>query len=770
MRRPLFMVALCVVIVTAIRLGYGWLGTEDTGGGEGLFAGTALEVTGQVYQKDQESITIKSVVLCSSNSSEVSVAGSQQQISNLICEVKNAEAIPLGSKVRLSGTFMPFSRATNQGEFDSSVYYRTLGICGKLKAAQILEQDNSCWKVREWLFDRKSQLCERLYSALAPEDAAIMEALILGEKGNLDSGIKELYKRNGILHILSISSLHITIIGMSVYKLLRKVGLPIGVAAVAGAVLLLLYGCMTGFGVSATRAIGMYLIRMLGEVVGRTYDMLTALGVMAAVMVVKNPYYLQNGGFLLSFSCVLGIGVVYPALLPELKRYQNDNRPHVRKVEKLKEKIAEKQFGNRLCKSFFSGLSVTLATLPVQLYLYYESPVWSVFLNLLVIPCLEPLMLFGILTLVAPGIPIFGGTASVILQWYEFLCENFERVPFSTWNPGCPDMWQIVVYYVLLGVVIGVCRYGKYCKKRRENRGITCVCIMAAAVLVLGNHTPMQNRVFFLDVGQGDCILVQTATGENYLFDCGSSSRNNVGKYVLLPFLKYQGIHTLDGVFVSHPDTDHAGGILELLEMGAENNIVIGQLVLPHVAEETREVDFSEILQAVSASTFGEDISVRYVARGDAWSVESVDFLCLHPERETAEEDSNAYSQSFLVQFYGNKALTKSVYNLLLTGDVGAAEEKELGEVVEEAGVTGVAVLKVAHHGSRYSSSEIFLQTIQPTVSVISCSENNSYGHPHEETLERLEEVGSRIFSTAECGQITVTFEEEGVRISGFGK
>lgn len=761
MRRPLFVVALCVVMITAIRLKCGWVaaGGAVSGEGNGPVAGSTVEVIGQVYQKDVESIYLKNVILCDSNVSEVSVADSQQEISNLICEVKNAGTIPLGSKVRLSGVFAPFYEATNPGEFNSAVYYRTLGIGGKLKDVQLQAKTDGEWKIRECLFDLKSQLQKRLYSALAPENAAIMEALLLGEKGNLDGDIKELYKRNGILHILSISSLHITIIGMSVYKLLRRVGCPIWPAAVAGAVLLLLYGCMTGFGVSATRAIGMYLLRMFAEVVGRTYDMLTALGVMAAVMVMQNPYYLQHGGFLLSFSCVLGIGVVYPALLPELGRYQSDNRPHTKVAEKIKDKMAQMEWGNRALKAFWAGLSVSLATLPVQLYLYYEVPVWSVFLNLLVIPCLEPLMILGVLTLAVPGMSVFGGAVAVVLRWYEFLCETLEKLPVSTWNPGCPNIWQITVYYILFGVVLVMWRRGKrYARKGGGMRYMVGACILAVAIVVLGNRTPSENRVFFLDVGQGDCILVQTASGENYLFDCGSSSRGNVGKYVLLPFLKYHGIHKLDGVFVSHPDVDHAGGVLELLEFAGENHISIGQVVLPHVAAATREKDFADMLQAVSQSPL-EGIALRYVAKGDKWKVGSARFLCLHPERDSGETDSNAYSQCFLVQF--------DTCNLLLTGDISVEQEGELTEVLRREGVASISVLKVAHHGSRYSNSEEFLQEIQPVVAVISCG-RNVYGHPHEETLKRLEAAGSEIKSTLKSGQITIEVEEGRMRISGF--
>lgn len=321
MRRPLFWVALCLVILAAVRLETGACDRVRPGfaSTRQLTARTAVTVTGQVYQKDEEFVYLKAVTLTASDSFEINAFGQsavkpQHEIpiqENLKCELAGAEQLLLGSRVTLSGTFMPFSEAANPGEFDAAEYYRTLRLGGRILGAQLTGCDGGCWRLGEKLYRVKKYLKQRLYSAAPEQEAAVMSALLLGDKQNLDSELKELYKRNGILHILSISSLHITIIGMSVYKLLRKTGLPVGVSAAAGSLLLLLYGGMTGFSVSACRAIGMYLLRMLAEILGRTYDMLIALGVLAAVMVTANPYYLRHSGFLLSFGSVFGIGTVY---------------------------------------------------------------------------------------------------------------------------------------------------------------------------------------------------------------------------------------------------------------------------------------------------------------------------------------------------------------------------------------------------------------------------------------------------------------------------
>lgn len=786
MRRPLFWVALCLVIIAALRLKAGGGGSRaGDSAGNRLEAWEQLTLAGQVYQKDDESVYLKSVHLIISESNEVNAAlqanaGSQLNVpieENIICEIEEAGRLPLGSVVTVSGTFVPFSQATNPGEFDGAEYYKTLGICGRLLKARLLEAGKSHWRLREALYRVKIFFRRRLYRIFPEKEASVMSALLLGDKSGLDAELKDLYKRNGILHILSISSLHITIIGMSVYKMLRKAGMPIGAAACAGSVLLLLYGGMTGFSVSACRAIGMYLLRMLAELWGRTYDMLIALGVLAAAMVTVNPCYLQQSGFLLSFTSVLGICVVYRGLLPRGSRPpERDGRR--RKLGKIKKNLGQPAL---------ASLSVTLATLPVQLWFYYEAPVWSVFLNLLVLPFMKPLMITGLLVMLLPGTGFLSGVDSLILRGYELLCGCFDSLPFRAWNPGRPALWQLAAYYaILLGAVWLAGR------KERESRPERCeingrrrhfgkvpgtaarllsVAALAAAVLILGIRPPSENRAVFLDVGQGDCILVQTASGENYLFDCGSSTRSSVGRYVLLHFLKYSGIHRLDGVFLSHPDSDHANGITELLSLAGENAIEIGQLVLPAVEEAGREAQFQDIIQAAGecpalgqralAGQMGAAVPIRYLAAGEGWSCGSADFLCLHPGQGWTAADENAYSLCVYAEFEGG-------VSLLLTGDVEGAGEEALLRELQKRHIEDVTILKTAHHGSRNSTSPDFLAQVNPGIAVISCGRSNRYGHPHAELLERLEDCGAKVYLTPECGAVTVRAGKGHVRVEGF--
>ena len=284
------------------------------------------------------------------------------------------------------------------------------------------------------------------------------------------------------------------------------------------------------------------------------------------------------------------------------------------------------------------------------------------------------------------------------------------------------------------------------------------------------------SSVTFLDVGQGSCAVLQLSSGENYLFDCGSTSRSKVGQYVLLPYLKYEGIQQLDGVFVSHPDEDHSNGVLELFALAEENDIAVEQLILPDIEDEASKKQLGELVAAahgenllveaqdgcLRGSMLKRKIRIAYISQGDSWQCGGAKFLCLHPFKDYSGVDSNQYSQCIYVEFVETKRFGKSpkAQTLLLTGDVGKEAENDLTEAIKEYGIGNITVFQGAHHGSKYSNSEALLEVIRPVVTVISCGRNNSYGHPHKEALERLSEQGAVILTTPECGAIVLEIDD----------
>ena len=755
-RRPLGAVAMGVVIAMMA-----WLALFSSLPGAGGQAelpdeGDLLMLTGrvcraetrQIYETSQLWIYLDSITIQSINASDVEADISYQ----MICITDTGNRPPIGSRIRITGQFEPFSHSNNPGQFDPAQYYETLGIGGRLKNAEIIGISEEYSVVKEKLYRLREHWKERLFQCFPEKEASILCAMLLGEKAGVDSGIKELYQQNGIIHILSISGLHITLIGMSIYRLLRRMGCPVAAAAAVGGVLLVLYGIMTGMGVSAVRAIGMYLIRMLGEILGRTYDMLTALGVMALVMLAERPQYLNNGGFLLSFGSICGIGLVLPRLQDDSKR-------------------------NPVKKAILPGVSITLFTLPIQLKLYYEIPVYSVFLNLLVLPFMSMVMVVGMAVMIIPGVQWVGLPDILILKGYEWLCTFFGSLPGHTWNPGAPDTWQIIGYYGLLFLALYVKKIpwpgkiyhaGKAAHEKQASLAVRSsvqvgssrqvgsflrigrYALIITAIWVLSVRIPQELTVIFLDVGQGDCICVRTKK-ETYLFDCGSSSERKVAENILIPYLKHEGISRLDGVFVSHPDNDHISGILELLETGRKEGITTDRLILPDIGAVRIEEEMGELLQAAEQSAGGR-IPVSYMGAGTVWQSGKVSFQCMHPTEDSGSLDSNAYSMCFLIAY--------DEFSMLLTGDMEGSGESRLQEELIKNDVENISLLKVAHHGSRNSTSEELLRLLDPIAAVISCGKENSYGHPHEELLERLEKTGTIIYMTPQTGAVTM-------RISG---
>lgn len=678
---------------------------------------------------------------------------------NILCYL--GEGVPepeIGSLVILKGTLKNFQQPTNPGQFNAPFYYQILRISFRLDRAEIQVKSDKYYKISEGLYQLRRKAGSKMDALLPEQEASVMKTMLLGEKGILDEEIKGLYQRNGIAHILAISGLHISMIGMGFYQLLRKAGLKIKTSAILASIVIILYGMMTGFAVSAIRAIVMFLLQMLAQILGRTYDRITALAVAAVLVLVEQPLYLFHSGFQFSFLCVLGISLILPVL------------GNVRKGRKLLE-----------------GIAMMAVTLPVYLGVFYQIPVYSMFLNFIVLPMMSILMGAGIVMVLASfmwtglGIPA-AWLITGILMVYEKLALFTEHLPNHYWTPGCPAKWQLAVYVAVLIVVAALGRtrrktvlYQKDCIHRRgkcekwiSTYGIPvgiCWGLILLGAVILAWHFRPELQVTVLDVGQGDCIFLQTEDGTSYLTDGGSSSISKVGKYRMIPFLKYQGASQIKAVFVSHADSDHCNGIAELLEQAELEGIMVDNLVLPDLADECRSSGYEELVDLAGQN----EVTVQFLHEGQQFQDGELLFQCLHPSKGYRAEDLNETSMVLLV--------TYKEFSMLLTGDVQGAGEEHLtqelkawkGPGVTDHAETELTILKVAHHGSKNSTSEEFLEAANPKLAIISCGEGNRYGHPHEETLERLEKADIPRFCTKDYGAITVTVAGESrVKVRGY--
>ena len=684
-------------------------------------------------------------------------------IKNVRVFLNEKQKVPVGTVLLLSGKLTEVEGPRNGGEFDSRQYYACRHIYYFLKDAKIIDSSAEYSRYGQFLADLKSHFADVL-AETAGEAAGVFTAVALGDKSALEEETKLRYQMAGILHILAISGLHISVLGVGLYNMLKKMGFGIWPAGMISLVIMLQYGMMTGGTVSTMRAVCMFLIFVGAKILGRIYDMMTALAAAAILILVESPAYLYDGGFLLSFTAVVGAA----AVLPKVTRIVGKRRkvPVVngggRRIYRCVVGAGEKALGG-----FLASFSVQLASLPVMLWFYGEVSLAGVFLNLLVLPTVGILLVSTVGTALGGTALLMLGTAAgfpgrVILRGYEILCIWIGKMPFCTWTAGRPKVWQIVIYYVILWVVLAVgekARVYADCRKKPVSvlhflcMGFICAGFFCAAVGILGYRLDKMLQITCLDVGQGEASVVEFPSGQVIMIDGGSSNKSETCRYQILPYLKYRGISYVEAVFISHTDGDHINGIYQFLEWMGQGltTLRVGYLVLPKWEKPPKEwQDLVELAEKAK-------VKVEMAERGDVFRLKDACVKVLAPQEGASGENVNEDAMVLQVE-YNN-------FQGLFTGDIGMETEEKL---LDDLGK--VDFLKTAHHGSRYSSGEKFLEKISPAAAVISCSATNRYGHPAKETLERLADAGTSVYRTDELGAVAIEVNNTGeiVHIEGF--
>lgn len=675
----------------------------------------------------------------------------------------------IGNRIRVYGKFYLYEEAGNPGQFDAAAYYHGKGLFASVRAMRLEVLSEEISVLGHGMFLLKQRMREVLCELYTEEKAGVLAAMLFGDKDLLDPVVKELYRQNGISHILAISGLHISMICMGMFRVLRRIGVALWPASACTVCFLGFYVIFTGAGTSSLRAGIMCLVLLVAKLFRRSYDLLSSLSFAAILVTLLRPQEVTSAGFLLSFGAVLGVALAQEVQgkLAEIKMYAGESDG------------SSAVFG-ALWESFLFGGILQLVTLPVSLWFYYELSPYSVLLNLVIIPLASFVLgggLFSILIglfLPEPASFLAGGVY-LLLSLYEWFCQVTQKLPYSFVLIGRPKIWQIALYYVGLAVMIWTMLRGSKRKievvpeidksKKTVSGKRTALLVMGMIFCLFILFLPKQPAfsLSFLDVSQGDGILLQTEEGEVLLFDGGSTAVSGVGEYRISPFLKQQGIALIDKVSVSHMDSDHYSGVLELLEAMPvyqgratylreyQGCVGICELVLPEVTEPSEE--YLELVELCAE----KNVEVRYLSAGDElYREEGLLIECVSPE--TARESKNDTSLVFLLQ-------TPEMV-VWLMGDAGIAAEEEivmrLGNAGREVLADKFCILKVGHHGSRTSSGEAFLSYVEPDACVISCGYKNSYGHPHADVVRRLLDAGCRIYRTDLQGCVVVKRDRSG--------
>ncbi|MCR5430246.1 MAG: DNA internalization-related competence protein ComEC/Rec2 [Eubacterium sp.] len=711
----------------------------------------------------------------------------EQSLGDVIVYFFDEPNVKIGNVVKVEGEFKHFDEARNPGNFDMRDYYMSLGIYGMFYGEFYEVKDSSCDYLRQGLYELRIHVKDVLNEICPKDKAEVYSAIMLGDKSDLDDNTKELYSVSGIAHILAISGLHISFIGMFFYRLLRR---RFGYVF-SGSISLLAviaFAIMSGMGISTIRAVVMFGVMVLGKILGRWRDRVTSICLAGIFLCLWNPFVIFNSGFQMSFVAIIGILIVWPKVfyLLGLKDKINARELDKNATEKEKRHMVYIIIKHKIINAVLFCLNISVFMAPVIAYYYYQLPTYSFALNLIVVPLMSVVIISGVVGVLAGGlIAKWLGTiliipGSLILDLYVALSKLIGMLPFSNIVVGKPSVYIIILYYSLILACVFFFSHRKEVRelskksfaksgndlkqikkdKRSERirlkryRQIVIVLFVVLEsflylkpIIVHINIFSSGIETMFLDVGQGDGIHIKCSDGTNIMVDGGSTTVKEVGKYRISSYLKSQCNSTIDYWFLTHGDLDHISGIIEILN-NDNIGIKIKNIVLPYMRE------YDENLQTVRKAAKDRGIDLHSIKKGNAMEFGDTKFTCLHPTPETSSDDLNDYSIVLSVE-YGK-------YSMLLTGDLTSTQETYLKDLKQ------YTLLKVGHHGSKYSSSEEFLNAIKPKIGILSSGKGNRYGHPTPEVMKRLEVIGCKYIRTDESGGISVVSDGKDLEIETY--
>ena len=635
-------------------------------------------------------------------------------------DCEQLQAVQLGQQISCTAHIWRARGATNPGQFNFSNYLRLNGMRGyataKIEDARLTAPELRPSDLPERIRARLGTRIDRLF----PENAAIARAFLLGDRSGLSQEERTSYSKSGAAHLLAISGMHIGVLAAALSLLLRRLMKRSHAFALTLA-LLLLYGALIGFPASLTRALLMFAILGFAPIAGRFSDVYTRLSASMLLYLIIRPIAVLESGFILSYGACAGIFL----LTSPLERLFHLDRYLHRRTETGLLNLLRYRLPRWILSTLIVTLAAQLAILPSVVYFFGAQPLYSFVVNLLAVPLAMAAYLASIPAAIA-GIAPLASLAVSLFGLLNRCVRLFGSLPFAALRVARFPLWLALLCALSCLLASDLTRLSA-----RLRRFLPLTVILA--VFVSNFCAQLSTRscsVVFLDAGQADCAVVRTE-GEVYLMDAGDP---------YTPAADYLSAmnYDLDGIFLSHPHLDHAGGLADILEICTPKAIYISANWKHYKADEGID----------EALALAESMGSKIVFLSAGMEIQLSDATNLQVLSPKAGIEANLANDDSLVL-----RVVHGSASALFGGDASSG--------IVEGCAEDVDLLKVSHHGGADALSAELLSALSPSVAIVSVGDNN-YGHPADGTLRLIEAAGARVFRTDRDGAVTCRMSANG--------
>lgn len=743
-----------------------------------------LEVAGEAFDNEGQRKNFNARIL-------VNLKGSLDYVDGMTSiDGKLVYADLAGKPIRLTGIIARPPASKNPHLFDYKLYLKTRNI------STVLESNS--WQctllpgrvngLTNALSRYKYGLMERLQKNMTPETFGLMAGILFGDKNFIDDSIYQTFQKNGTAHILSVSGIHVGIIYAYIDKVVGKGKHPLYNVITVG--LLMIYAALSGFSPSVDRAVFMIIIFIIGKLMQERYDLTTCTAFSAFVLLLYNPYNLLNLGFQLSYIAVFILAVILPWLSKFTGRLLAEKKEDLSAGSKIQKK--EKML-TKAVRMMVPLIAIQIGMIPITAYIFNYFSLSAFIANVPVILLAGIILPIGlILMLISPILEFCSNpmlinhgvdsilremgsvmdflfslfaTSAELLIWVMIELNKLTAIRgIGYFDIQNPSMMTLILYYIMIFLCCS--ELGQwYFKKgkifenstlhKKEKVIVSLVLIFLLMLCILISDDEFGDaELIFIDVGQGDCLHIRTPLGKNILIDGGGTrelesggSGYDVGGKVLLPYFLKNGVSKIDMAFVSHLHDDHYKGIVSLAQVMKIDKVIL------YSGNKPRQKDLVSSLNI-------DDNGLIYVQKGDRIRIEPGIYIdILYPDYQGTISNQEADKQEKSDDENAMNLLLRLNYNgltVMMTGDLSGEDE---AKILEEGLNLKADILKVPHHGSRYSSSEAFIESVDPTFAIIQVGKNN-FGHPNPGIIENYAKKGIIVFRTDRDGAVLVDIEK----------